>query len=92
MPTCWPLNATFTYVASRLFTIELLEMLKGIGIDGPNEVFVSMPAVAAKFVKNGCLHPHTPYPFVSMVIEDDIAGRHLASQRFPRGFEKEAWE
>ncbi|RLO03830.1 hypothetical protein DYB28_007562 [Aphanomyces astaci] len=73
-PALWPLNATFTYVASRLLTIELLEMLKGIGIDEPKEVFFSMAEVAEKFVKNGCPRPRKPYPFVSMVVEDDIPG------------------
>ncbi|RHZ09425.1 hypothetical protein DYB37_014083 [Aphanomyces astaci] len=73
-PALWPLNATFTYVASRLLTIELLEMLKDIGIDEPKEVFFSMAEVAEKFVKNGCPRPRKPYPFVSMVVEDDIPG------------------
>ncbi|RHZ34633.1 hypothetical protein DYB26_012229, partial [Aphanomyces astaci] len=73
-PALWPLNATFTYMASRLLTIELLEMLKDIGIDEPKEVFFSMAEVAEKFVKNGCPRPRKPYPFVSMVVEDDIPG------------------
>ncbi|RQM27190.1 hypothetical protein B5M09_006250 [Aphanomyces astaci] len=70
----WPLSETFVYVASRRLTPRLLAKLADMEIPNPIRVIRRMARVARRFFEKGCPPPDEPYPFVSVVVADDLVG------------------